>query len=137
IFGWWHSRRPDYGQMPEAANFILRDLGLNMFIACVGINCGPDFITGFKSVGVMIFVWGAIATAVPLIIGTIAARYVFKFPPGTGLGCVAGARTTTAALGALEESLQSSVPAMGYAITYAVGNTLLILFGVVMVLLCA
>lgn len=137
IFGWWHSRRPDYGQMPEAANFIFRDLGLNMFIACVGINCGPDFITGFKSVGVMIFVWGAIATAVPLIIGTIAARYLFKFTPGTGLGCVAGARTTTAALGALEESLQSSVPAMGYAITYAVGNTLLILFGVIMVLLCA
>ena len=85
----------------------------------------------------MLFGWGAIATAIPLIIGILLARYVFKFRPGTALGCVAGARTTTAALGAVEESLHSSVPAMGYAVTYAVGNTLLILFGVVMVILFA
>ena len=65
------------------------------------------------------------------------ARYMFKFRPGTDLGCDAGARTTTAALGAVEESLHSNVPAMGYAVTYAVGNTLLILFGVVMVILFA
>lgn len=137
IFGWWHSKRPNYGQMPAAATWIFRDLGLNMFIACVGLQCGPHFVTGFQQVGLMLFVWGIIATTVPLIIGIFLARYVFKFRPGTGLGCVAGARTTTAALGAVEESLHSTVPAMGYAITYAIGNTLLILFGVVMVILFA
>lgn len=135
IFGWWHSKRPNYGQMPAGASWIFRELGLNMFIACVGLECGPHFIQGFEQVGWMLFVWGAIATSVPLVIGVILARYVFKFDAGTGLGCVAGARTTTAALGAVEESLQSNVPAMGYAITYAIGNTLLILFGVVMVIL--
>jgi len=105
-----------------------------MFIACVGLECGPHFVSGFQDVGWMLFVWGAIATTVPLLIGILLARYVFKFRPGTALGCVAGARTTTAALGAVEESLRSNVPAMGYAITYAIGNTLLILFGVVMVM---
>lgn len=137
VFGWWHSKRPNYGQIPSGASWIFRELGLNMFIACVGLQCGPHFIQGFEQVGPMIFVWGAIATTLPLILGVIFARYVFKFTPGTGLGCVAGGRTTTAALGAVEESLHSNVPAMGYAITYAVGNTLLILFGVVMVILFA
>lgn len=137
VFGWWHSKRPDYGQVPPAATWIFRDLGLNMFIACVGLECGPHFIQGFQQVGWILFVWGAVATTIPLLIGIIMARYIFKFTPGTALGCVAGARTTTAALGAVEESLHSNVPAMGYAITYAVGNTLLILFGVVMVILFA
>ena len=53
------------------------------------------------------------------------------------LGCVSGSRTTTAALGAVEETLESNVPAMGYTITYAIGNTLLIIWGVVIVLLVA
>lgn len=135
IFGWWHGKRPNYGQIPAGASWIFRELGLNMFIACVGLECGPHFIQGFEQVGWMLFVWGAIATSVPLIISILLARFVFKFDAGTGLGCVAGSRTTTAALGAVEESLHSNVPAMGYAITYAVGNTLLILFGVVMVVL--
>ena len=78
---------------------------------------------------------GAIATSIPLIVGILMARYVFKFRAGTALGCVAGARTTTAALGAVEESLHSTARPVAYAITYAVGNTLLILFGVVMVIL--
>lgn len=137
IFGWWHSRRPNYGQIPQSAVWIFRELGLNMFIACVGLQCGPHFVQRFEQVGWMIFVWGAVATTVPLVIGILLARYAFKFRPGTALGCVAGSRTTTAALGAVEESLHSSVPGLGYAITYAIGNTLLILFAVVMVILFA
>lgn len=137
IFGWWHSKRPNYGQIPQAGVWIFRELGLNMFIACVGLQCGPHFVQGFQQVGWMLFVWGAVATTVPLIIGILLARYAFKFRPGTALGCVAGSRTTTAALGAVEESLHSSVPGMGYAITYAIGNTLLILFAVVMVIMFA
>ena len=42
-----------------------------------------------------------------------------------------------AALGAVEETIQSNVPSMGYTITYAIGNTLLIIWGVVIVLLIA
>ncbi|MDE5734227.1 MAG: aspartate-alanine antiporter, partial [Duncaniella sp.] len=60
---------------------------------------------------------------------------IFKFHPAINLGCCAGARTTTASLGAITEALGSSVPAMGYTITYAVGNTVLILMGVAMVLM--
>ncbi len=135
IFGWWHSRRPNIGLIPSSASWVFRDLGLNVFIACVGLSCGPTFIQDFESAGWMLFVWGALATSLPLILGVLAGRYIFKFTPGATLGCVAGSRTTTAALGAIEESLQSSSPAVGYAVTYAVGNTTLLLLGLVMVLI--
>ena len=75
------------------------------------------------------------ATAIPLLAGLLMARYLFKFHPALSLGCTAGARTTTAALGAIQDAVESDTPALGYTVTYAVGNTLLIIWGVVIVLL--
>jgi len=64
-----------------------------------------------------------------------AGKYLFKMHPGILLGACAGARTTTAALGAIQDEAKSKVPALGYTITYAVGNTLLIIWGIVIVLM--
>ncbi len=135
IFGWLRSRHPNVGHIPEASLWILNNVGLNMFIAVVGITAGPSFVKGFAEIGPMMFVIGALATAIPLFIGLLLAKYVFHFHPALALGCCAGARTTTAALGAIEEAVGSETPALGYTITYAIGNTLLIIWGVVIVLL--
>lgn len=64
-----------------------------------------------------------------------AGKVCFKFHPALALGVCAGARTTTAALGAVQDAVESETPALGYTVTYAVGNTLLIIWGVVIVLL--
>lgn len=135
VAGWARAKRPYLGSIPDSTVWFLNNVGLNMFIAVVGISAGPSFIEGFKTVGWSLFVVGAIATAVPLIAGVLIGKYIFKFNDALNLGCNAGARTTTAALGAVEESLDSQVPALGYTITYAIGNTLLIIWGVVIVLL--
>ena len=135
VFGWLRSKHPTFGRIPEASLWTLNNLGLNMFIAIVGISAGPGFIQGFHDVGVSLFLVGAIATALPLIIGLLLARYLFHFHPAIALGCCAGARTTTAALGAIQDAVESETPALGYTVTYAVGNTLLIIWGVVIVLL--
>ena len=137
VFGWLRSRHPNYGKIPDASLWVLNNVGLNMFIAVVGISAGPSFVKGFSEIGPMMFVIGAIATSIPLFIGLLLAKYVFKFHPALALGCCAGARTTTAALGAIEEAVGSETPALGYTITYAIGNTLLIIWGVVIVLLCS
>lgn len=134
FFGWFRTKHPTYGQIPKSALWIMNNLGLNMFIAIIGIQCGPTFISGIKTVGIMLFVMGIIATSLPLIIGVWIGDKVFHFPPYLNLGCNAGSRTTTASLGAIQDSLDSSLPAMGYTVTYAIGNTLLILMGVAMVL---
>ena len=136
FFGWWHSRQPSTGAIPEAALWIFNNLGLNIFIAIVGITAGPGFIEGFKEVGFSLFVAGIFASALPLLFGLYIAIHWFKFHPAIALGCCAGSRTTTAALGALQETIGSETPALGYTVTYAVGNTLLILWGVFIVLLC-
>lgn len=135
VAGWARAKRPYLGSIPDSTVWFLNNVGLNMFIAVVGISAGPSFIEGFKTVGWSLFVVGAIATSVPLIAGVLIGKYIFKFNDALNLGCNAGARTTTAALGAVEESLDSQVPALGYTITYAIGNTLLIIWGVVIVLL--
>ncbi len=137
VLGWLRSRRPTFGGIPDSSVWLMNNLGLNMFIAVIGITAAPTFVSGIKEAGWMLFVAGIICTTVPLLLGVIIGDKIFKFHPAINLGCCAGSRTTTAALGAIQDSLESSVPALGYTITYAIGNTLLILMGVAVTLICA
>lgn len=137
VFGWLRSVHRTFGRIPAPALWILNNVGLTIFIAVVGISAGPSFVAGLKQSGVSLFLAGIVVTSVPLIIGLLMGKYIFKFHPGINLGACAGARTTTAALGMIEEVAKSKVPALGYTVTYAVGNTLLTIWGLVIVLLMA
>ncbi|MBD5270709.1 MAG: aspartate-alanine antiporter [Bacteroides sp.] len=137
LMGWLRSKRPVYGSIPKASLWVFNNLGLNMYIAVIGIASGPSFVSSFAEVGPKIFVAGLIVTLVPLFLAILIGHKLFKFHPAVTLGCCAGARKTTAGLGAVQERLGSTVPALGYTITYAVSNTLLIIFGIVLVLLTA
>lgn len=133
--GWLRSKHPTFGRIPRSSVWLMNNLGLNMFIAVIGITSGPSFVSGLKEVGFMLFLMGVLATSIPLILGVIIGHKIFKFPAAINLGCCAGSRTTTASLGAVQDSIGSTIPAMGYTVTYAIGNILLILWGVVIVLL--
>ncbi|MFG6382607.1 MAG: hypothetical protein K1V87_10960 [Muribaculum sp.] len=109
--------------------------GLNLFIAVVGLSAGPTFISGLKEVGSQMFLIGMACTAIPLIICIFIANKLFKFPAAVSLGCVAGSRNAVAALGAIQDSLDSTLPVMGYTVTYAVGSVAMILAGMVVTLL--
>lgn len=137
VLGWLRSRRPTFGVIPDSSVWLMNNLGLNMFIAVIGITAAPTFISGIKEAGWMLFVAGILCTSLPLILGVLIGDKIFKFHPAINLGCCAGSRTTTAALGAIQDSLGSTVPALGYTVTYAIGNTLLILMGVALTLICA
>ncbi|MDE5629657.1 MAG: aspartate-alanine antiporter [Muribaculaceae bacterium] len=137
VLGWLRSKHPTFGRIPDSSVWLLNNLGLNMFIAVIGITAAPTFVSGIKEVGAMLFVAGVIATTLPLIIGIWMGDKIFKFHPAINLGCVAGSRVTTASLGAIQDALGSTTPALGYTITYAVANTLLILMGVAITLICA
>lgn len=137
LLGWLRTKSPDFGHIPQSSVWLLNNLGLNMFIAVIGITSGPTFITALKEVGFGMFFAGILATSIPLLLAVIIGAKIFKFHPAVNLGCCAGARTTTASLGAIEEAIESPIPAMGYTVTYAIGNTLLILWGVAIVLMLA
>ena len=135
VFGWLRSTRPFFGRIPSSTVWFMNSVGLNIFIAVVGISAGPGFINGLKTQGISLFLWGALATTVPLVLGMYVGKYVFRFHDGLLFGILSGARTTTASLGLVCDRAQSQVPALGYTVTYAVGNTLLTIWGMVLIIL--
>ncbi|MBL8201589.1 MAG: aspartate-alanine antiporter [Chromatiales bacterium] len=135
VCGWLRSVNRTFGRIPAPALWVFNNIGLNTFIAVVGISAGPGFVAGLKAQGLELFMAGLIVTTVPLVIGLLAGKYIFRMKAPIVLGACAGARTTTAALGAIEEAAKSKVPALGYTVTYAVGNVLLTTWGVIVVLL--
>jgi putative transport protein len=137
VGGWLRSVRPSFGRIPSPTVWFMNSVGLNIFIAIVGISAGPGFVNGLKTQGLGLFIWGALATTIPLVLGMFIAKYVFRFHDALTLGIVSGSRTTTASLGLVCDIAKSQVPALGYTVTYAVGNTLLTIWGMVIIMLLA
>jgi len=135
ICGWLRSVHPKFGRIPTSTVWFMNSVGLNIFIAIVGISAGPGFVNGLRTQGAGLFLWGALATAVPLILGMFIGKYLFRFHDALLLGIVSGARTTTASLGLVCDIGKSQVPALGYTVTYAIGNTLLTIWGMVAIML--
>jgi putative transport protein len=135
ICGWLRSVHPKFGRIPTSTVWFMNSVGLNIFIAIVGISAGPGFVNGLKTQGIGLFLWGALATTAPLIIGMFIGKYLFRFHDALLFGILSGARTTTASLGLLCDRAHSQVPALGYTVTYAVGNTLLTIWGMVAIML--
>jgi len=135
FFGWLRSVRPTFGRIPSPTVWFMNSVGLNIFIAIVGISSGPAFVAGLQKLGFGLFTWGIVATAIPLFLGMFVGKYIFKFHDALLLGIVSGARTTTASLGMVTDQAKSQIPALGYTVTYAVGNTLLTIWGMVLVML--
>jgi putative transport protein len=135
IGGWLRSVRPSFGRIPTPTVWFMNSVGLNIFIAIVGISAGPGFVNGLKTQGIGLFLWGALATTVPLVLGMFAAKYVFRFHDALTLGIVSGSRTTTASLGLVCDQAKSQIPALGYTVTYAVGNTLLTIWGMILIMI--
>ena len=135
IMGWLRAERPTFGHIPRSVIWFMDNAGLNLFIAVVGLGAGPSFISGLKEVGFELFLIGILCTTIPLIISIYLGYKVFKFPAAVTLGCVAGSRNAVAALGAIQDNLESTLPVMGYTVTYAVGSISLILSGMIVAIL--
>jgi putative transport protein len=136
LLGWFRAVHPTFGRIPGPSLWLMNALGLNVFVAIVGINAGPAFIAGLQQLGLSLLLWGVVSTSLPLIAAVYLGRYVFNFHPAILFGACAGARATTAALGMIQEAAGGSkIPALGYGVPYAVSNTLLTILTVVMVLI--
>lgn len=126
FFGWLRNRRPTFGHIPNSVIWIFDNLGLNMFIAVVGLSSGSTFISGLHQVGFALFFVGIAATLFALTVNIFIAHRIFKFSAPETLGCVAGARCGVASIGAIQDALESTVPAIGYTVTYAAANLILV-----------
>jgi putative transport protein len=133
VFGWLRSVYPFFGRIPQPAIWIFDTVGLCVFISIVGLSAGPSFVSGLKHTGFSLVGVGLVSALLPHTIGILVGRYVLKMNPLIVLGACAGAGTITAALRAVQDEAESSVPALGYTVPYAIGNILLTAWGPILV----
>ena len=135
VFGWLRSIRPTFGRIPEPALWVFDTVGLAVFIAVVGLEAGPSFITGLRVTGPSLPLVGLLVAVTPHLAALLFGRYVLNINPVILLGACSGAGTITAALRAIQDEAGSKLPALGYTVPYAVGNILLTACGPVIVML--
>ena len=102
-------------RISKATLNFMRELGLVMFLIGAGVPGGVNFISEFK---VSFFIYGAIMTLVPMIVGFILAKYVFKLSILNNLGSITGGMTSTPALGTLIATAGTDEVSSAYAATY-------------------
>lgn len=103
----------------QSANFMLSELGISIFLACVGINAGHGFIDTIVNQGGLAWVgYGFLITFLPLMIVGIIARKVFKVNYFTLIGMISGSMTDPPALAYANSTTANDAPAVGYATVY-------------------
>lgn len=133
FFGWLRARKPTWGYVPDSTQWIFTSLGLNLFIACVGLSAGPSAVVALRQAGLSILLAGACLTVVPHLLTWIFGLHLLKLNPVLLLGAMTGAGTCTAALNTVQEDCRSLVPVIGYTVPYAIGNVLLTIWGALVV----
>ncbi len=102
-----------------SANLMLREIGICIFLACVGLGTGHDFIETLTSEqGLRWVLYGLAITMVPILAGGVIGRYVFHINFYTLLGVLAGANTNPSALAYVRDSTTVDAPTVGYANVY-------------------
>lgn len=108
-----------------------RELGLALFLIGAGVPGGVNFI---DNVRLSYFIYGAIITLVPLLVGYLLARYVFKLDLFNSLGSITGGMTSTPALGALIATSGTDEVTAAYAATYPIALAFVVIASKVIVL---
>ncbi|MCQ2611345.1 MAG: YidE/YbjL duplication [Treponema sp.] len=109
-----HIGKLDCRVSKQTLNF-MRELGLVLFLIGAGVPGGVNFV---KNVRVSYFIYGAIMTTVPMIVGYIIGKYIFKLSIFNNLGSITGGMTSTPALGTLIATAGTDEVSAAYAATY-------------------
>lgn len=122
--------------MPAGANLALREMGIVLFLACVGLKAGSKFIpTLLSPEGAAWLVGGFCITLLPILIVGILARLVLKMNYVALSGIIAGSMTDPPALAFANAMLKSDAPSIAYASVYPLTMLLRILCAQLLILL--
>lgn len=119
-----------------SANLMLREFGLALFLASVGIKAGEHFVDTVIAGDGLKYVWtGFIITVIPILVIGLIARMRFKLNYFTIMGLIAGSTTDPPALAFANQASNSDAPAVGYSTVYPLTMFLRILTAQLIVLL--
>lgn len=120
-----------------SANLMLREVGLALFLAGVGIGAGDGFVDAIVGGGYRWIGYGFIITVLPLLIVGLFARLKLKMNYYTLMGLMAGSVTDPPALGYANATAGNDMPAVGYATVYPVVMFLRVLTAQLLILMVA
>lgn len=110
-----------------------RELGLMMFLIGAGVSGGAKFVQYFEPI---YFLYGAVLTLVPMVIGYVFAKFVLKMPLLNNLGSITGGMTSTPALGTLISVAGTEDVASAYAATYPVALISVVVASKLIIMFC-
>ncbi len=120
----------------QSANYMVREIGIVLFLASVGLKAGPDFVSTLTSAqGPVYLLLGASITLIPLIVTALVSRLVYKLNYLEICGLMAGASTDPPALSFATQIAGSDTPAIAYAGVYPLTMFLRILLPQLLLLL--
>ena len=119
-----------------SANLMIREIGISLFLACVGLEAGDGFVdTLIHGDGMKWILYGALITVIPVLAGGLAGRYILKLDMNTLTGVLSGACTNPPALAyASEQDRDSDKTGVAYATVYPLSMFLRVLAAQLMVL---
>jgi len=130
LFGWLRSTHPRFAALPTGASNFLRDFGLAVFVAIVGISAGPQAVSTIQQYGLTLFFLGIGVTIIPQIITFYFSYYVLRIRnPIEALACVVGGRSANPGFAALLAKAGNATPVVSFTVTYAVANVFLTIWG--------
>lgn len=135
MLGFLRANHPTFGYIPQGALTMVKEFGLMVFMAGVGLSAGSGINQGLGRDGLEMLACGLLVSLIPVVITYLVGAYLLRMNRAMLFGALMGARTCAPAMEIISDTARSSIPALGYAGTYAIANVLLTLAGTLIVLI--
>ncbi|WP_290539820.1 putative transporter [Alistipes sp.] len=120
-----------------SANLMLREVGISLFLAGVGLGAGEEFVPTLLAGGYVWIAYGAAITIIPLLLAGLFGRFYYKLNYYTLIGVLSGASTNPPALAYSTEQTATDAPSVGYAMVYPLSMFLRVLAAQLLILIFA
>ncbi|MCR5745887.1 MAG: putative transporter [Bacteroidales bacterium] len=101
-----------------SASLMLREIGISLFLAAVGLAAGPEFISTLQGGGLAWVGYGFLITVIPILLVGLLGRWVFKFNYFELMGTLSGSMTDPIALSFVSSNSPNDIPAVSYSTVY-------------------
>ncbi|WWO96862.1 MAG: aspartate:alanine antiporter [Candidatus Dasytiphilus stammeri] len=134
LLGFLRANHPTFGYIPPGALTMVKEFGLMIFMAGVGLNAGSSLLNvGGFTIAMKMLISALLISLLPVLICFYVGAWILQMNRALLFGAMMGARTCAPAMEIINEASKSNIPALGYAGTYAISNVMLTLAGTMLV----
>jgi putative transport protein len=135
MLGFLRANHPTFGYVPQGALNMVKDLGLMFFMVGIGLSAGGKIFEHLTQVGPQVIGIALIVSVLPVFFAYLVGAYALKMNRALLFGAIIGARTCAPAMDIVNDHARSTIPALGYAGTYAIANILMTLAGTFIIII--